>query len=229
MSRSSSFPTTSRNRGRASGLSSKPTSGAKSVGTLFLFLFIFCFLVAVPIFFPTKNPRLTGNRGSLEIYVSYWLEGSTHDAKARSAAVPNGHQSFDRLLVLLRCKRGFHFLTRLLDTVSEGLSNVRRRRLNHLARRHRALRPGRPLQSQRRLCSARAVFVPQAGDQEAVRDYEWPAVDKDASPSPGGWQSEGRMLFGASVYFFHGRPAQCAGGDSGAFSVRDVATYKRKP
>jgi hypothetical protein len=60
-------------------------------------------------FFPTKNPRLTGNRGSLEIYVIYSLESSTHDAEARCAAVPNPDESgLTALHILLCCKRGFH-------------------------------------------------------------------------------------------------------------------------
>jgi hypothetical protein len=43
----------------------------------------------------------------------YRLENSTHDAKRRGAAVPNGHASLDLLRALLRCKRVCHFLTAL--------------------------------------------------------------------------------------------------------------------
>jgi len=49
----------------------------------------------------------------LEIYY-YRLENSTHDAKRRGAAMPNGHASLDLLRALLRCKRVCHFLTLLM-------------------------------------------------------------------------------------------------------------------
>jgi hypothetical protein len=39
----------------------------------------------------TKNPRLTGNRGFLEILVVYRLESPSHVARARRHGAPNGH------------------------------------------------------------------------------------------------------------------------------------------
>jgi hypothetical protein len=52
------------------------------------------------------------SRVCLEIYfLVFGLENSTHVAQRRRTAMPNGHQSFDRLAALRRCKRVFHFLT----------------------------------------------------------------------------------------------------------------------
>jgi hypothetical protein len=71
--------------------------------------------------FPNKKPaidwqsRVFGN-------LSYRLENSTHDAKRRGAAVPNGHASLDLLRALLRCKRVCHFRTPTEDTISRELS-----------------------------------------------------------------------------------------------------------
>jgi hypothetical protein len=75
-------------------------------GPAYIFHLYSCFLFfwsgAKPgVIFPTKNPRLTGNRGFVG-NLCYGLENSTHDAKGEVAAVPNGHQSIDLLLTLLR-------------------------------------------------------------------------------------------------------------------------------
>jgi len=51
--------------------------------------------------------------GFSEIY-GYSLENSTHDAKRRDAAMPNGRASLGQLRALLHCKRVCHSLTLLM-------------------------------------------------------------------------------------------------------------------
>ena len=67
----------------------------------------------------TKNPRLTGNRGFLEIYFLIGLEGSSRDA---DAAVPNGHLVLGSLAAQTDISRGRHFLTAVLNTKERDLS-----------------------------------------------------------------------------------------------------------
>jgi hypothetical protein len=60
----------------------------------------------------TKNPRLTGNRGFLEIYFLTGLEGSSRDA---GAAMPNGHLVLGSLAAQTHISRSRHFLTRIFN------------------------------------------------------------------------------------------------------------------
>jgi hypothetical protein len=61
---------------------------------------------------PTKNPRLTGNRGFLEnLFIG--LAVPSHDASPASAAVPTGHLSRDGLALEADCNPSHHTLTRL--------------------------------------------------------------------------------------------------------------------
>jgi hypothetical protein len=77
---------------------------------LFGFFAFFVYPAEARTDFPTKNTRLTGNRGFVG-NLCYRLENSTHGAMRRAAAVPNGHKSLDLLRALLCCIRVCHFLT----------------------------------------------------------------------------------------------------------------------
>jgi hypothetical protein len=64
--------------------------------------------------FPNKKPAIVSAiAGFLEIYC-YRLDNSTHDAKRRDAAVPNGRASLCQLRALLHCKRVCHYLSLLM-------------------------------------------------------------------------------------------------------------------
>jgi hypothetical protein len=56
----------------------------------------------------TKNPRLTGNRGSSEILCCV-LEAPSHDASAASAAMPHGRLSIDTLCAQANIRLNTHF------------------------------------------------------------------------------------------------------------------------
>jgi hypothetical protein len=66
------------------------------------------------LYFPNKKPAIVLTIAGFSEICCYSLENSTHDAKRRGAAMPNGQASFDQLRRLLRCKRVCHFLTLLM-------------------------------------------------------------------------------------------------------------------
>src|SRR6185437_9380458 len=110
--RSSSVSSIARNGAGGTGFTSKRVSGSNLVGTFLYLSFVFMFFSFV-LSFPNKKPAIVLAIAGLSEIFCYRLENSTHDAKRRGAAVPNGHASLDLLRALLRCKRVCHFLTAL--------------------------------------------------------------------------------------------------------------------
>jgi len=74
LSSSNSVSSIARNGAGAAGFTSKRVSGPNLVGTLLYLSFVFIFLSSLVrreagVIFPTKNPRLTGNRGFVGNFV----------------------------------------------------------------------------------------------------------------------------------------------------------------
>ncbi|HXT12325.1 MAG TPA: hypothetical protein VN873_12240 [Candidatus Angelobacter sp.] len=84
-------------------------------------MFFLSFCPASRIVFPNKKPAIGLTIAGFSEIFGYALENSTHDAKRRGAAMPNGHASFGQPGTL-RCKRVCHFLTALEDTILGPLS-----------------------------------------------------------------------------------------------------------
>jgi hypothetical protein len=78
-----------------------------------MFFSFFCFFPNEPgVAFPNKKPAIVlAIAGFSEIYC-YFLENSTHDAKRRGVAVPEGHASLDQRALCFN--RVCHFLTLLM-------------------------------------------------------------------------------------------------------------------
>jgi hypothetical protein len=85
------------------------------------FSFVFRPAQAGHCFSNKKTRDCFSNRGFFG-NLCYCLENPTHDAEHGAAAMPNGRQSFDLLLIWLHGKRVCHFLTAILDTMPGPLS-----------------------------------------------------------------------------------------------------------
>jgi hypothetical protein len=100
-----------RNGTAGDGVTANRVSGANVVRNLVVFAFIFPFRVLTPSggVGSTKNPRLTGNRGFLEIVVCSRLKLLSHVAKMPRPTMPAGHLSAGQRDALLDIQRRFHF------------------------------------------------------------------------------------------------------------------------